>query len=289
MHNQLGHFAICDKIVNGLPEFGTLVGQIGTSNFNRTFLDFFKHFVDIDNLVVYYFPHKKAPQCLIPTGKEENAELMLQIADLYVSEYYKYDPNKSIWGANLRSRSAKHLLINRDEVEDETYRSLFFDSTNLLEELIFAERFLNGSIHIGFHRSPDFKRFDEVDISYFKYLSSFGIACLLRHFVFSNTAKKSIGRQEKLVFIRDLLSSKAPDLSLRELDVCSRIVLGYSTLGIALELGLKECSVATMRKRGYRKMGICSQNELFEHCLDEFVRRQNVLNSALSDFKDTVS
>lgn len=287
MHDQFEHSAIYNKIVNELPEFGALVSQIGTSNFNCSFLSFFKRFVDINNLVVNYFPHNKPPQCLIPSGKEEDLEFMLQIADLYVGEYYKNDPNKSICDTTIRSNSVKQLLIDRNDVEDETFRSLFFDSVNISEELIFAERFMNGSIHISFHRSPEFEKFNEVDISYFKKLSPFAVSCVLRHFVFSNTAKKSIDRKEKLVFVRDLLSSKATDLSSRELDVCSRIILGYSTVGIALELGIKECTVATMRKRSYKKMGICSQNELFERCLDEFVGRQNVMKRELSDIHNT--
>jgi DNA-binding CsgD family transcriptional regulator len=289
MHNQIEHLALCNKIVKGLPEFATLVNKIGTSNFDRSFLKFFNTFVDVEDIVVFYFPHQKAPQCLIATGKDENIENMRHVAELYAREYYKYDPNRDVLDENLHGSSRKQLLINRDDIKDEKYRSIFYDATNISEELILIERCMNGFMHLGYHRSPEHKGFEEVDINYFRYLSTFGISCLLRHFIFSTMAKKSIDRQEKLIFIRDLLSSKAPDLSPRELDVCSRIIMGYTKLGIALDLGIKECSVATMRKRSYKKMGICSQNEMFEHCLDEFVRRHNILDSELPDFRDTLA
>ena len=53
-------------------------------------------------------------------------------------------------------------------------------------------------------------------------------------------------------------------LSRREAEVCAHVALGYSTLAIALNLGVSVNTVATHRKRAYLKLGICSQNELFE-------------------------
>jgi DNA-binding CsgD family transcriptional regulator len=53
-------------------------------------------------------------------------------------------------------------------------------------------------------------------------------------------------------------------LSPREAEVCAHIVLGYSTLAIGLNLGVSVNTVATHRKRAYLKLGVCSQNVLFE-------------------------
>lgn len=51
-------------------------------------------------------------------------------------------------------------------------------------------------------------------------------------------------------------------LSKREAEVCARIVYGLTTTGIALDLGVGVESVATYRKRAYRRMGIASHREL---------------------------
>lgn len=50
----------------------------------------------------------------------------------------------------------------------------------------------------------------------------------------------------------------------REAEVCAHIVLGYSTLAFGLRLGVSLNTVATHRRRAYLKLGVCSQNELFE-------------------------
>ncbi|PVX85882.1 helix-turn-helix domain-containing protein [Paraburkholderia unamae] len=52
-------------------------------------------------------------------------------------------------------------------------------------------------------------------------------------------------------------------LTTRERTVCVGILTGYTSEGIALNLGISINSVLTYRKRVYEKLGITSQNELF--------------------------
>jgi DNA-binding CsgD family transcriptional regulator len=52
-------------------------------------------------------------------------------------------------------------------------------------------------------------------------------------------------------------------LTARELDVCSRSLLGMTAEGTALDLDIKISSVVTYRKRAYARLGISSQAELF--------------------------
>ena len=73
------------------------------------------------------------------------------------------------------------------------------------------------------------------------------------------------GRQNRLHAIYRLLTVReGSQLTAREADVCARIILGLSTTAIALELGGTK---NTIRRRAYERLGICSQNELFELCL----------------------
>ena len=59
----------------------------------------------------------------------------------------------------------------------------------------------------------------------------------------------------------------AERLSRREAEACARALIGVTNLGIALDLGVKESTVATLRRRAYRKLGISSLQELFLLCL----------------------
>jgi DNA-binding CsgD family transcriptional regulator len=58
------------------------------------------------------------------------------------------------------------------------------------------------------------------------------------------------------------LQQYMPTLSRSEMRVCARILWGMSTPGIAVDLNLQPGSVATCRKRAYRRLGIGTRLEL---------------------------
>ena len=60
----------------------------------------------------------------------------------------------------------------------------------------------------------------------------------------------------------------------REAEVCARILNGISSTGIALELGIREETVMTYRKRIFHRLGIGSQRELLLWYLDVWGRRK---------------
>lgn len=62
---------------------------------------------------------------------------------------------------------------------------------------------------------------------------------------------------------RERLRTVAPLLSPRELEVCIRIMLGVTSEGIGIDLGISRNTVLTYRKRAYARLNISSQNQLF--------------------------
>ena len=56
-------------------------------------------------------------------------------------------------------------------------------------------------------------------------------------------------------------------LTKRESEVCERILVGFTSTGISLDLDIAESSVNTYRRRAYGKLGIATQNELFSLCI----------------------
>ncbi|MBS0449667.1 MAG: hypothetical protein JSS14_00010 [Proteobacteria bacterium] len=53
----------------------------------------------------------------------------------------------------------------------------------------------------------------------------------------------------------------------REGQVCARILYGLTTTGIALDLGVSNETVKTLRKLAYRRLGTGSERELLQGCL----------------------
>jgi DNA-binding CsgD family transcriptional regulator len=76
------------------------------------------------------------------------------------------------------------------------------------------------------------------------------------------TALTSLNRIQECI-----LGTKS--LSRREGEVCARILYGYSSCGIAVDLGIGKESVMTYRKRAYQHLGIGSQRELLMWYLEQ--------------------
>jgi DNA-binding CsgD family transcriptional regulator len=59
------------------------------------------------------------------------------------------------------------------------------------------------------------------------------------------------------------LRALCPGLTARELEVCARLLKGWTYDGIAADLGLSPASVKTYRARAFERLGIHFRNELF--------------------------
>lgn len=61
-------------------------------------------------------------------------------------------------------------------------------------------------------------------------------------------------------------------LTRREIDVCSRVLYGMSSAGIAIDLNLSETTVNTYRKRAYQRLSIGCERELITSYLGTLAR-----------------
>jgi DNA-binding CsgD family transcriptional regulator len=70
-------------------------------------------------------------------------------------------------------------------------------------------------------------------------------------------------------FLESLLGSLDEHLTPRERAVCARALAGLTVAGIALDLGIRTPTVATLRRRAYAKLGISSLSQLFALCIEQ--------------------
>jgi DNA-binding CsgD family transcriptional regulator len=75
---------------------------------------------------------------------------------------------------------------------------------------------------------------------------------------------------ESVEIIETKIKQAAWGLSVRELQVAARILFGISALGISIDLGLGEDTIATYRKRLYARLSIGSRHELMQKYLSLF-------------------
>ncbi|MBZ0218028.1 MAG: helix-turn-helix transcriptional regulator [Fimbriimonadaceae bacterium] len=198
-----------------------------------------------------------------PTPSAQNA---------YIDRYHQIDPNRRI----LSSRSCDHgtaiaaCLVNRlerDQINDSGYRHDCYIRPGLLDRysIILPEQ---TRIHcLNLYRFSESGHFHAQD------LDKLGQhAALLAAFTSKQCALVGAGycveaRAGSLEHMAQRLRAMKLGLSRRELEVAARILQGYSSEAIALDLDISVNTVLTYRKRTYAKAGINSQNALFALCL----------------------
>jgi len=258
-----------------IDRIGALVSTIGSPTFGTRYFDLFQQGLSVDQCTVFAFKGEQPPDPLILEGR--SAE-MRQIAHALASEYmagaFAEDPN-------VRSRQqgegpTVHCL-RADEVRNRAYRLRFYDEPHLAHELVVLGQTEDILYYSSFYRCDRRAAFQARDLEMVTGLASFAVRALHRHLellggagpygagaILSAGAEDPSGRRRAMAtHLRDVLLAEPYALSPREAEVCAGIILGYTTLGISLNFGISVNTVATHRKRAYRKLGICSQNELF--------------------------
>lgn len=242
---------------------------MGTSEFGSSFFAFLCTFVDIDDCTVFVLQRDDSPTWLIAEGKNDRAVAARQAAEQYVNRYYLRDPNVNALRDDLRGRGTALRFVHRDFISDSDYRERFYDRIDIQEKVSALTRFDGGYLYSNFYRSADHEHFDEAQIAVLRETSKFALGCLKKHLKLIGHLPSGKDRKSRLGTIYCLLTTReGARLTEREADVCARIVLGMSTTGIAMDLGISKNTAATLRKRAYNRLGISSQNELFAVCLE---------------------
>lgn len=251
-----------------LARSSALVDSLGSETFGNYFFAFLNTFVDIDDCTVFIIPKDSSPKCVVAEGKSERVITARLAAEDYVNYYFTVDPVLSRLRKALHGKSQALRYVHRDSIQSAIYRSKFFDDIDIQEKISLLTRFDGGHLYANFYRAPNHRHFEEKQINAVKEISRFAISCLRKHMSFCAKSIPIDDRQSRLHAIYQLLTMReGSHLTAREADVCARIIMGFSTTAIALDLGITKNTVFTLRKRAYERLGICSQNELFELCL----------------------
>ncbi|MCF8480990.1 MAG: LuxR C-terminal-related transcriptional regulator [Rhodospirillum sp.] len=201
------------------------------------------------------------------TWHRSTPPLVSALADRYVEgAFHRRDHTLELL-TRMEGPGAPMRLLAREEIADGTYKRLFFDSANIGGKLSLLDR--DRRLYLNFYKAAGEAPFSDAEITNLVALSDVLGKAMHRHRALSAplSLAHAPGRPLFIKALRARLADRAPRLTARELDVCARVVAGYGTEAIALDLEIGPASVATYRKRAYGKLAISSQNELFALCL----------------------
>jgi DNA-binding CsgD family transcriptional regulator len=255
---------------------GDLVSALGSSRFGGHYCDLFSDFLSFDQCTVFAFKSTAAPDAVVLEGKSEQMRTIAQsLAGEYVAGGFEQDPN--VRRVHQPDCPTVHCL-SAAELTDRVYRLRYYDEPRLAHELVVLGQTGDTLYYSSFYRTNQEAGFCRSEVDRMLGLARLALKALHRHLELLGTApnaslvaavdpndKSPAGerRRRMLAHLKEVLLAEPYSLSPREAEVCAGIVLGYTTLGISLNFGISINTVATHRKRAYRKLGVCSQNELF--------------------------
>jgi len=254
-----------------LPGLTDISRCIGSDDFDQRLFVFLNEHLRVDHFAVFTYSEAEGAGHLFTRSimPEDEAE---GLARDYVSRFHQRDPHFSHEGESADSPDLAPVHPSLSDEYDPEYRDHFFIQHDLVDKLSVIRKVDEGYIYCNFYRigesgrftGPEQKMFDSV-----LPLITNLIACHFRILRLQNDG----GPEEKPTarsLVHSVISHRAAPfdrLTRRESEVCERILVGFTSTGIALDLGIAESSVNTYRRRAYEKLQIATQNELFSLCI----------------------
>ncbi|MGF7111527.1 DNA-binding CsgD family transcriptional regulator [Pseudomonas laurylsulfatiphila] len=277
-------------MIPGMNEMANLVGGIGNNHFSQDFFRFCHDQLNVDQCTVFSFDLQGNPHCLIAEALHSQARNVTRtLAQEYTEGAFRRDPNITLGQTALTPNQPLLVrCVSPAHIRDQGYRRRFYHDALVRQELALVTSVGDRTLYCSFYRSDEQRDFVHEDSLRLEYLGGFLAQTLSKHTQMlelrhreetpeTKPAELSLERRERMYEeLRNTLLKAAGGLTQREAQICASIALGYTTMGIGLNLGISINTVATHRKRAYAKLGISCQNELFARYYDNMDGSRNL-------------
>ncbi len=150
------------------------------------------------------------------------------------------------------------LRMNAEDAPNADHREIIYRRHRVLERLSVAQIEDDGSLlAVNLYHHEHQGRFSGSEMQSFDAIAPVLLASVRRHIALAH-------REAALpASARQLLHEACPALTPRELDVCERLLRGWSYDGVAADMELSVATVKTYRARAFDRLGIHFRSELF--------------------------
>ena len=257
-------------LIDQFKLIGELVESLGRKDFDDCFFRLYDEILGIAHCTVFEFI--KFEQARIIMAVSMNSEVDKSTKSLaydYVNGFFLEDPYL-IELKNIENLEQPEWKIgDPQKIEDIEYRRKFYDKPRLLHELILSYKDKRHSLIATLYRHNSQEPFNSREKKRASLYMDLSLKLLNKHIELLNFDSENNQKEKRTPYQRVYeLLMKQDVLSPREAEICAMILVGYTTLGISLNLEISINTVATHRKRAYKKLGIATQNELFCKCFE---------------------
>lgn len=182
---------------------------------------------------------------------------------IYLSEgHWRRDPTFIEAKNVLESQSAAFLRTDVEHLSDDALRNIVYGQPHIQDRLLICSRWGQDIVGLSVLRSSEAGAFSGADVEGVKSIAGTIFALVAKHISLTWEGPQVLVALTSLVEIQRCISECARQMPRREAEVCSGIIFGMSTIGIALSLSISEETVTTYRKRAYARLGIATYREL---------------------------
>lgn len=161
------------------------------------------------------------------------------------------------------------LRMHADEVPNADHREAIYRRHRVLERASLATRDGDGSVFaVNLYRHENQGRFGDAELGALAAQGPLLLALVQRHVALTEmqrhvalTSPAALAQTPRSP--RQRLLARCATLTGRELDICERLLKGWTHDGIAADLGLSVATVKTYRARAFARLGLHFRSELF--------------------------
>ena len=257
-----------------IGDLATVVRALGSGTFQPQLMAWLNVVIPVDHCVVFTYSEEGEAGHLF-THTQMAPQRAEDLARDYVERFYRQDPNYVTAQDMGDAEFAQLTRRDLQEDYDPAYTNHFFDRNELIDKASSVGRIEDGQVCCNFYRMAGSGTYSDDDLAALDALLPLATALVSSHYALAkarglvalDNGSDNIINQS---IVHTIISKSSPPFDVltdRERQVCERILLGYTSTGIGLDLDIAPTSVVTYRKRAYEKLGISSQNELFALCL----------------------
>lgn len=210
---------------------------------------------------------------LTSAGSAHGDDAARDMAALYaLPRYSRRDPTIAMAKRAAGDGDLVMLRIDPTRLDDEELREQIYLSRNVCDRVFVCGRRDDHWHGLSMIRTHERGSFNSTDLGCLRAMADTWLSLIAKHArIVGATARRPLrttdaaaGLLGPVSAIEERLHEILPTLTRRETQVCARILRGMSTPGIAIDLSLCEDSVATYRKRAYRRLVIGTRFELIQ-------------------------
>lgn len=165
----------------------------------------------------------------------------------------------------VRPGHAAVLRMHADEAPSRDHREAIYLRHGVLERLSAVRREGDGSVFaVNLYHHIHQGSFGDGELQAFAAAAPLLLASVQRHLELKQAdSSEGVSGGVPPGPLRTALRARCEALTERELDVCERLLRGWTYDGIAADLGLTTATVKTYRARAFERLGLHFKSELF--------------------------